>query len=156
MGGSMNKYWLSSVARFAPPDDLGGSASNPGAGDVAVTDTPAGGSDQTPAGDQGTTKDDSAPVIVKNEKPSDTVRRTVAELKEKAAADDGKPPKQKSKQASGAQNGDKPANQSTTTPVDGNTATPLQGQSGAPSTWRAEEKALWESLPDAAKAVITR
>jgi hypothetical protein len=149
---------------FAPPDapgsdaggssdqvaDLGGSP-EPAGGAPEGGEAPAGGAAPEPA-----KEDHSKPRV---ETVGESVRRATAETKEKAeAAAKAKTTKAAAKKDStqaGAETGDaaKPGSETTT---EGNTETAPQAQSAAPKAWSKEEKALWNDLPEAARAAITR
>lgn len=128
---------------FAPPDDLGVAG--------ATVDPP----ENNAGGGAAITPEAEAPVV--DDKPrvesiSQSIRRAMAETKEKAV----KPPKvTKSNSTAGADTGDTVTRDSTTTP-EGNTTAAPQSSVGAPQAWKAEEKAIWDGLPDAAKAAIHR
>lgn len=152
----MKMHFLSSVARFAPPDDLGGGIAEPTGTGTPSNDAPAGGSDGTPAGGTGgqqTPQDDAAPRV---ESISDSIKRAVSETKQKADAGKKPPATQKSPQTPGAPSGDVSAKPGSDPTVQGNTETVPQGQTGAPQAWKAEEKAIWESLPELARQAINR
>jgi hypothetical protein len=145
----MIRNWLSSAATFSPPDELGsgGEVETPIAGDTGGTvETPVGGSTETP--------ETSEPP--RTESVSESIRRAVKETKDKAAAPEGAPKTPKSPQTDGAKPGDKTAKTDSDPTKAGNTETAPQAKSGAPSSWKAEEKAIWDSLPDVARSAITR
>jgi hypothetical protein len=156
--------FLNSAATFSPPDapgadsggtdqvaDLGGSP-EPAGGSPEGGEAPAGGAAPEPA-----PKEDHAKPRV--ETVGESVRRATAETKEKAeAAAKAKTTKAAAKKDStqaGAETGDttKPGSETT---AEGNTETAPQAQSAAPKAWSKEEKALWNDLPEAARAAITR
>ena len=142
----MVRNLLSSTAHFSPPDDLGGGA---------VVETPVDvldhgvNTDVDPAAER-TSVDQDKPRV---ESVSDSIRRALIESKNKARDAAAK----KSTQTDGAKTGDTvTAKSSSETTQTGNTETAPQGKSGAPQAWKAEEKALWDSLPEVARAAITR
>jgi hypothetical protein len=161
----IRNYLLSSAATFSPPDapgadsggtdqvaDLGGSP-EPAGGSPEGGDAPAGGAAPEPA-----PKEDHAKPRV--ETVGESVRRATAETKEKAeAAAKAKTTKAATKAKdstqAGAETGD-PAKPVSETTAEGNTETAPQAQSAAPKAWSKEEKALWNDLPEAARAAITR
>jgi hypothetical protein len=155
----MRNYLLTSTAAFSPPDasgsDAGGEVietveTGDAGGEAPVTETPAGGETQAAP-----KEDHSKPRV---ETTTESIRRAVTETKEKeAAAAKAKTTKaaKSSKESAEGATGDtaKPGSETTT---EGNTETATQAQSGPPASWTKEEKALWESLPDAARAAINR
>lgn len=151
----MIKYLLNSVAHFSPPDvpgtDAGGSDT---VVDTVQTDVPEGGEAPAVAEVAAPTpkEDHSKPRV---ETVTDSVRRAVTETREKAEAAAKPKPKDKTTKADGAPPGDaaKPSSEATAT---GNTETATQAQSAAPASWNKEEKALWNDLPEAARAAIIR
>jgi hypothetical protein len=160
----MMRNWLLSTAAFSPPDVPGSDAGGETVETVDTTDASGG---EAPAGGETVTETAPAAAAPKEDhsKPrvetiTDSVKRAVAETKEKeAAAAKAKTTKAaktaKETQQAGAETGD-PAKPNSETTTDGNTETAPQAQSGPPQAWTKEEKAVWESLPDAAKAAITR
>jgi hypothetical protein len=160
----IGNYLLNSTAMFAAPDapgsdsggtdqvaDIGGSP-EPAGGAPEGGEAPAGGAAPEPA-----KEDHSKPRV---ETISDSVKRAVTETKEKeAAAVKAKTTKAAAKAKdstqAGAETGDaaKPGSETT---AEGNTETAPQAQSAAPKAWSKEEKALWNDLPEAARAAITR
>lgn len=171
IGNLMRNSFLASAAMFSPPDSAGSDAGDGGeqtvdtggaaagesadAGDAGDTGGATGGD----AGDAGAapaaTEDHSKPRV---ETVTDSVRRAVAESKEKAAATkDGKGGKKDKTQTDGATAGDKVAAKAgSETPADGDPATAPQATSGPPNAWNKEAKAIWEGLPDVAKQAITQ
>lgn len=169
----MIRNFMTSTAAFSPPDDGGSSG-----GDVTeVVDTGGGdtGGDDAGGGDTGgnevpadaapgvqaaqTSKDDHSKPRV--ETISDSIKRAVNETNEKAnaaaaAAKAGKKGGKDTTQAGGAKPGDTAAKPSSETTTDGNTGTAPQAASAPPKAWSKEEKALWNDLPEAARAAITR
>ena len=160
----IRNYLLNSTAMFAAPDapgsdsggtdqvaDLGGSP-EPAGGAPEGGEAPAGGAAPEPAPKE----DHSKPRV---ETVGESVRRATAETKEKAeAAAKAKTTKAAAKKDStqaGAETGD-PAKPGSETTAEGNTETAPQAQSAAPKAWSKEEKALWNDLPEAARAAITR
>ena len=137
----INKWLLNSTARFSPPDDLGSTG--------------------------GDTNNDNTTVVENNEAPivpevketrvesiRDSIKGAFKEAKEKAEI---KPAdKTNLKPTNGADAGDKTVKPSSDTKTTDDTKTALQAKSGPPVSWKAEEKAIWDSLPDAAKAAINR
>jgi hypothetical protein len=160
----IRNYLLNSAATFSPPDapgadsggadqvaDIGGSP-EPAGGAPEGGEAPAGGAAPEPA-----PKEDHAKPRV--ETVGESVRRATAETKEKAeAAAKAKTTKAAAKKDStqaSAETGD-PAKPGSETTAEGNTETAPQAQSAAPKAWSKEEKALWNDLPEAARAAITR
>ena len=158
----MNRNWLSSSAAFSPPDDSGSDAGTEPVVETvetsAETGAPEGGeASAAPESASASQEDHSKPRV---ETVTDSVRRAVAEKKEKeAAAAKAKTTKAakttKESQQAGAETGD-PAKPSSETTTEGDAKTATQATSGPPQAWNKEEKAIWESLPDAARAAITR
>lgn len=150
-----------SSAAFSPPDVPG---SDPGGDVLEATETTGGeggtegGAEASPepaAPSAAAPKEDHAKPRV--EPIGDSVKRAVAEETEKAnaAAAKAKTAKSKNSTQAGAQTGD-PAKPSSDTKTDGNTETAPQAQSAAPKAWSKEEKALWNDLPEPARAAILR
>lgn len=126
---------------LAPPDELGGAGVvEPTAPETVVTPTTV--EPEAPATEE-------APRV---ETVTQSIRRALKETKEKAAAP--KAPAKTPTEGAPA-GGDTVTNVSTTKP-EGNTETISQGSTGAPQSWKAEEKAIWDSLPDIAKSAISR
>jgi len=161
----MIRNWLSSVAAFSPPDVPGSDAGGTDEGtntETTVTDDTGGDveSGETQSGDTGGT---TAAAVEDHSKPrvetiTESIKRATAETKEKAeAAAKAKTTKAatKSKQTEGAA-GDTTAKPGSETTTEGNTETAPQATSAAPKAWSKEEKALWNDLPEAARAAITR
>lgn len=132
-------HFLHPKIAFAPPDDLGAAGAvieapdnidNGGAAVVPENDTPV--SDDKP----------------RVETVSQSIRRALAETRDKAV----KPSKEKT---AGAAPGDTVTTDSTIKP-EGNTDKTPPGPTGAPQAWKAEEKAIWDSIPEAARAAINR
>ncbi len=152
----IRNYLLNSTAMFAAPDvpgadaggevvDTGGSVDNEGG-------SPEGG--EAPPAAPEPKEDHSKPRV---ESTTDSIKRAVAETKEKAeAAEKAAKTKKSSQKAAGADPAAaadaKPGSETT----EGNTETAPQAQSAAPKAWSKEEKALWNDLPEAARAAITR
>jgi hypothetical protein len=158
----MRNYLLTSTAAFSPPDVPGSDAG----GDVDTVETigseVAGGASEgceapasALAAPEPPKEDHSKPRV---ETVGESVRRSVAENKEKeAAAEKAKTAKKSSQKTAGADPAAAdPAKPSSETTADGNTATAPQAASGPPASWTKEEKALWDGLPDAARAAIIR
>lgn len=156
----MIRNWLSSVAAFSPPDADGSGAGGeaPEVIDTGGTDGGAPEGGEVPAAPEPTViakEDHSKPRV---ETTTESIRRAVTETKEKEAAaakaKTTKAAKTKDSTQAGA-DGDtaKPDSETTT---EGNTETAPQAQSAAPASWSKEGKAIWDSLPDAAKAEVHR
>lgn len=161
----MRTFLLGSTAAFSPPDvpgsDAGGMDHGGNSGDTTfVEDTggDTGGGEATETTSTSTTaatEDHAKPRV---ETVTESIRRAAAETKEKAeAAAKAKTTKAatKSKQTEGAA-GDTAAKTGSETTTEGNTETAPQATSAAPKAWSKEEKALWNDLPEAARAAITR
>ena len=154
----MRNSFLASTAAFSPPDE-GGAA--PAEAEVVDTggETPAPEGGEAPIAEPAATppKEDHAKPRV--ESTTDSIKRAVAETKEKAeAAAKAKTTKAATKdktQTDGAPAGDKPAKTDSES-TDGNTATAPQAAAGPPQAWSKEEKALWNDLPEAARTAILR
>ena len=160
----MLRNWLASTAAFSPPDAAGSDATGETdqIADTGGSTEPAGGAPEggeAPAGGEkpaaAAAEDHAKPRV---ESATESIKRAVAETKEKAEAaakaKTTKAAKKDSTQAS-AETGDtaKPGSETTT---EGNTETAPQAASGPPKSWNKEEKALWNDLPEAARAAITR
>jgi hypothetical protein len=164
----MRSFLLNSTAAFSPPDN-GGSAviDNTDSGNVGENISGEGGSvesaDVAPAADA-TPAAGAAPAAQEDHsKPrvetiSDSIKRAVNETKEKAdaAAKSAAKKPAKADAAGGAAKPADPAKASSETKVEGDAAAAPQAGPGAPDTWKKEEKAIWDSLPDLAKQAITR
>lgn len=146
--------WLSTVAHFSPPDDLGSGAGAsetvvPGAEHVEAGGTPGAGAPDTAVAGK-------AAEPQRQETPQESVRRALKETKDKTAGTAPAVKDKKSPPAAGAPTGDAPAKPvSGETPV-GNTEPAPQGGTGAPAAWKAEEKAIWDSLPEVARQAVLR
>jgi hypothetical protein len=150
-----------SSAAFSPPDVPG---SDPG-GEVLEATEPTGGEGGTEGGAEASPEPAAPSAAAPKEdhaKPrvetiGDSVKRAVAETTEKAnaAAAKAKTAKSKTSTQAGAETGD-PAKPSSETKTEGNTETAPQAQSAAPKAWSKEEKALWNDLPEPARAAILR
>jgi hypothetical protein len=152
----MMKNWISSVAAFAPPDDLASGGGNPISSDH---DHGATGEPVSFPSESGSPE----PSVTENEKPrvesvTESVRRAFAETKAKADAAE-KAPKPlktpKSSQDAGATHSDATAK----TSEDGSTAKTDQGAKapdGPPASWTAAEKQIWPTLPDALKNAVLK
>lgn len=151
----MRNFLLSSTAAFSPPDEGGAAPTEPTDQGTApdVTGTEPSAASAEPAAATPPADDPSKPRV---ESIRDSISRATTEVKDNAA----KAAAGKKKPADSAQPaaGD-PAAAAPTSPeptADGNTATAPQAASGPPQAWTKEEKALWDSLPEAARAAITR
>ena len=162
----IRNFLLSSTAMFAPPDAPGGAPADGGdqvvdTGDTGGATDDGGGAPpaDAPAGAAAaaTSKEDHAKPRV--EGITDSIKRAVSETKERAeAAAKAKTTKAASKdktQPDGA-TGDAAAKADSEAATDGNTATAQQAASGPPKAWSKEEKALWNDLPETARAAILR
>lgn len=139
------RHTLTSLIAYAPPDDLGAAG--------AIADPPP---NDLGGGGEVVTPEPEPPVI--DDKPrvesvGDSIRRAVKETRQKAQQAAVKPAKDKTE---GAPDGGDTVTKDSTTKPDGNTTTTPQGPTGAPQAWKAEEKAIWDSIPEAAKAAINR
>lgn len=157
----MRHSFLASTAMFAAPDVPGSDAggADPGANveTTIVEDT----GSEAPAGDTAPPapepkEDHSKPRV---ETVTDSIKRAVTETNEKTAAAAAKAAAKKPTQKPAgadpaAAAAAKPSSETTTT--DGNTATAPQAASGPPAAWSKEEKALWNDLPEAARAAVLR
>jgi hypothetical protein len=154
----IRNYLLNSTAMFAAPDapgadsggtdqvaDIGGSP-EPAGGAPEGGEAPAGGASASP--ESAPKEDHSKPRV---ETISDSVKRAVTETKAKTT----KAAAKKDSTQAGAETGD-PAKPGSEPPAEGNTETAPQAQSAAPKAWSKEEKALWNDLPEAARAAIIR
>ena len=159
----MIRNWLLSTAAFSPPDvpgsDAGGEA--PEVIETGGTETGAPEGGEAPAPEPAPAaaapkEDHSKPRV---ETTTESIKRAVAETKEKAEiAAKAKTTKAAAKTKDSTQAGAegdtaKPGSETTT---EGNTETAPQATSAAPKAWSKEEKALWNDLPEAARAAITR
>lgn len=155
----MRNSFLATTAAFSPPDSLGSDG-----GEVVLDPVETGsgetrtlvGEVETPAEAPPAPKEDHAKPRV--ESTTESIKRAITETKEKADAAAAKAAAKKSTQkASGAAPAAAdPAKPSSETKPEGNTETAPQAASGPPQAWRKEEKAIWEGLPDVAKAAILR
>ena len=166
----MIRNFLTSTAVFSPPDDGGAAPSEPidaggNASETVVEDNTGGGSTEAPPADAAAggaapaPKEDHAKPRV--ETISDSIKRAVTETKEKAdaAAAKGvakKPAAAKPDAAGGAAKPADPAKASSETTAAGNTGAAPQAGPEAPTSWKKEEKAVWDGLPDVAKQAILR
>lgn len=129
---------------FGPPDDLGGGTTV----ETPAETTLVSGADDASTVTETPVADDKPRV----ESVGESVRRALRESKQKAITPKGT----NSPQAAGATTGDVTAKTDSTTKVESNTGTAAQGATGAPQSWKAEEKAIWDSLPEIAKSAVTR
>lgn len=157
----MRNFLLSSTAAFSPPDENGAAPTEPMDQGTAPPDngTEPSAAAAEPAATPPAAKEDHAKPRV--ESVSESVRRAATEVKDNAAAAAAKAaskkkPTETPAQEAGAAPSDATAQTSPEAATDGNTATAPQAASGPPQSWSKEGKAVWDSLPDAAKAEITR
>jgi hypothetical protein len=153
----MIKHLLSS-ATFSPPDDLGF-----GSGETVSADHDQGGSTEPAGAPSDSASPEPSATEAAQAKPrvetiTQSVRRAISETKSKADAAERAPRPPKRSQSSEAAGGpaDKPAKTYSEPSADGGPATAPEATSGPPQTWSKEERAIWNDLPEAARATINR